>query len=169
MPLPAGRSGGQAVPHPEVAQMAAPGTPGHKDGYAEQCQHEKPFFPVNRAGNHHKRHGNMELPRHQQGGSHRHSQQKLEKKSGGKHGPHHLPPAWRRLRIQQTFRAIAAPPGQKKNRQPIDPLPRQDALPHQQTERNQRIQQKQKQYGNGKYAAAGQLRNGQILFSAPPP
>ena len=23
--------------YPEVAQMAAPGTPGHKDGYAEQC------------------------------------------------------------------------------------------------------------------------------------
>ncbi len=155
-------------PHPEVAQMAAPGTPGHKDGYAEQCQHEKPFFPINRAGNHHKRHGNMELPRHQQGREPPSLPAETGEKSGGKHGPHHLPPAWRRLRIQQTFRAIAAPPGQEKNRPPIDPLPRQDALPHQQTERNQRIQQNRSNTETENTRLRASSGTGKFFFSAPP-
>ncbi len=72
----------------------------------------------------------MQPARHQQGGSHRHAQQKLKKNTEANtvHISRRL--RGRRLRIQQPLRTIASPPGQKKNRESVDALPRAEhALP----------------------------------------
>ena len=60
---PGGRYG---IPDPEIAQVAAPRSPGQQYGDAEQDGHEQPAATVERGREDHARHGKVELPGHEE-------------------------------------------------------------------------------------------------------